>query len=185
MSDTDPKPIFILTGGTGSGKTTFLLQMLAFLRRHDLFITGFAAVSDPGDGPSAAYDIMDLSSGKTLPLAARKSTRGWRPHGSFYFNPEGLQMGERILENALIRGADLMVVDEIGPFELEGKIWAKSLSSILHSRSCPVLLVVREKLVQQVIRHWHLEDARVVNIREKKPDQAANEVIIQKGISFE
>jgi nucleoside-triphosphatase len=182
MPDNDHKPVFILTGGTGSGKTTFLLQMIGILRGYGLSITGFAAASVAEDGPSGSYDILDLVSGRKLSLATRRFTEGWEQSGNFFFNPEGIRMGRSILEDTQMQGIDLMVVDEIGPFELEGKIWADSLSRILARRSCSMLLVVREKLLGLVIKHWSLDDAVIIDIRQNKPDEAAAELMSITGI---
>jgi nucleoside-triphosphatase THEP1 len=79
-----------------------------------------------------------------------------------------------------MQGIDLMVVDEIGPFELEGKIWASSLSRILARRSCSMLLIVRERLLGQVMKHWSLDDAVIIDIRQHKPDEAAAELMSYK-----
>ena len=182
MPENDHHPVFILTGGTGSGKTTFLLQMIEILRESGLSVSGFAAVSVPRDGPSHSYDLLDLGSGKMHPLASASFSEGWEQTGGFYFDPEGIRTGRRIFEDARIRHVDLMVVDEVGPFELDGKIWAGNLSRILPRRPCSMLLVVREKLVQQVVGHWHLDDVVIIDIRQTEPDLAADAVISKTGM---
>ena len=99
MSDKDLRSVFIITGETGSGKTTFLLKLIEELRGKALSIAGFAALSVPEDGPSGSFSILDLVSGKILPLASRRFTEGWEQSGKFYFNPEGILMGKNILED--------------------------------------------------------------------------------------
>jgi len=177
MSDKDHKSVFIITGKTGSGKTSFLLKMIEELRRKDLSIAGFAAMSVPGDGPSGSFDILDLVSGKIIPLASRRFSEGYERIGNFYFNPEGIQTGIDLLEDPLINNNDLIAVDEIGPFELEGKVWAESLTRLLDRRSCPVLLVVREQLLAEVINKWCLQDAMILDIGRLNPDQAATMIL--------
>jgi nucleoside-triphosphatase THEP1 len=173
MSDNNHGPIFIITGETGSGKTTFLLNLIEELRESSLSIAGFAALSVPEDGPSGSFDILDLVSGKILPLASRRFTEGWEQSGKFYFNPEGILQGRNILENTLMAENDLIIVDEIGPFELEGKIWADPLTRLLERQLCSILLVVRKQLVAQVIQHWNLRDAMIIDAGQTEPDQAA------------
>ena len=179
MSDKDPRSVFIITGETGSGKTTFLLKLIEELRGKALSIAGFAALSVPGDGPSGSFNILDLASGKILPLASRRFTEGWEKVGKFYFNPEGILMGKKILEDPVIINNDLIVVDEIGPFELEGEIWADSITRILTRQCCSILLVVREQLVAQVAQQWSLKDAMIIEIGQTKPDQAAAMILLQ------
>ena len=181
MSDKDHRHIFIITGETGSGKTTFLLNLIDELHCKALSIAGFAALSVPQDGPSGSFNILDLVSGKILPLASRRFTRGWEKFGKFYFNPDGILMGKNILEDPLIMNHDLVVVDEIGPFELEGKIWAESLTRLLARRSCSVLLVVREHLVEKVIQEWNLGDVMIIDFGKTKPNQAVT-VILSRSV---
>ena len=179
MPDKDHRSVFIITGKTGSGKTTFLLELIEKLKGKALSIAGFAALSVPQDGPSGSYNILDLESGKILPLASGRFTKGWEQLGRFYFNPDGIGMGKNILEDPLINNNDLIVVDEIGPFELEGKIWADSLTRLLARRSCPVLMVVRATLVAQVIQEWSLQDATIIEIGKSGPDEVAIRILSQ------
>ena len=71
MSDKDCMPLIILTGKTGSGKTTFLLNLIEDLRSDSYSMAGFAALAVPDQGLSGAYNILDLVTGKILPLASR------------------------------------------------------------------------------------------------------------------
>jgi nucleoside-triphosphatase THEP1 len=182
VSDNDHKPVFIITGEPGSGKTTFLLKLIEELRGKSLSIAGFAALSVPEDGPSGSFNILDLVSGMMLPLASRRFTKGWHQYGNFYFNPEGILMGKNILEDPKITDNDLIVVDEIGPFELEGQVWADPLTRLLTRQCCSVLLVVREPLVGQVIQKWNLEEAVIMEPGQINPDQAADMVRSQTGV---
>lgn len=174
MPDKEHNSVFIVSGETGSGKTTFVMRLIEVLQGQSLSITGFTALSVPHDGPSGSFNMLDLDSGKIIPLASRRFYEGWEQVGNFFFNPEGIGMGKRILEDALKTEHDILVVDEIGPFELEGKIWAESLTPILERRVCPVLLVVRQPLVAAVVQKWNLQDAVLINIRQLNPDQAAD-----------
>lgn len=181
MPEKDHKSVFIITWETGSGKTTFLLKLIEELRGEALSLAGFAALSVPEDGPSGSFNILDLVSGKVLPLASRRFNKGWEPIGNFYFNPEGMLMGTNILEDPLINNNDLIVVDEIGPFELDGKIWAESLTRLLAMRSGPVLLVVREQLISQVMDKWSLTDAMIIEFGQLRPEQAATMILSHTG----
>jgi nucleoside-triphosphatase THEP1 len=183
MPEKDHNSVFITTGKTGSGKTTFLLKLIEEMRGKALSLAGFAALSVPEDDPSGSFNILDLVSGKILPLASRRFTEGWEQYGRFYFNPAGIGMGKNILEDPLIINNDLIIVDEIGPYELDGKIWAESLTRLLTGQSCSILLVVREQLVNQVLQQWSLKDAMIIEFGQIKPDQAAAMILSQtRGI---
>jgi len=181
MSDKEHGSVFIITGDTGSGKTTFLLELIEELRGKDLSIAGFAALSVPEDGPSGSFNILDLVSQRILPLASRRFSEGWEPIGNFYFNPDGLQLGITILEDPQIINNDLVIVDEVGPFELDGKIWAECLTRLLAARSCSLLLVVRESLVSQVMHKWSLTDAMIIEFGQWKPEKVATMILSHSG----
>jgi nucleoside-triphosphatase THEP1 len=178
MPDKRQRPVYILTGETGSGKTTFLLQLVRNLKPY-LTIAGFAAVSVPEGGTRGRYDLLDLASGMSLPLASANSPWGWTSPGRYAFNPEAVRMGRRILEDALTESTDLIAVDEIGPFELAGKIWADPLTRLLQRPHPSVLLVVRQSLVTPVKQKWSLEDAVILDILRIHPDEAASLMLIQ------
>ncbi len=190
----DHRPVFILTGETGSGKTTFLLKLIEELRGKALSLAGFVALSIPGDGPSGSYNILDLVSGKILSLASRKFAKGWKQIGNFYFNPEGIQMGKEILDDPLIINNYLIVFDAvllslpvmhgaignpIFAFLLDGKVWADSLTHLLSGQNYSVLLVVREQLVSRVMQVWKLEHAMIIEIGQVEPDQVAAAILSQ------
>ena len=82
-------------------------------------------------------------------------------------------MGQDILDDPMICDNDLVIVDEIGPFELDGKIWANSLTRLLDRQCCALLLVVREQLITEVIQKWKLNDPVIIDIEQTKNDQAA------------
>ena len=119
---------------------------------------------------------------KICPRAiSEKLKEGWEQFGQFYFNPEGIHLGRNILEDPLIINHDLIVVDEIGPFELEGKIWADCLTRLLGRQYPSILLVVREALVPQVIHQWSLKDAMIIDTGRIKPGQAATMILSKTG----
>ena len=157
------------------------MKLIEELRKQAFSIAGFVALSIPGDGPSGSYNILDLVSGKVLPLASRKIAKGWKQMGNFYFNPQGIQMGREILEDPLIIKNDLIVIDEVGPFELDGKVWADSLTPLLGGQKYSVLLVVREQLVSRVIQQWSLKNAMIFEIGQVKPTQVSAAILSQKS----
>ena len=91
------------------------------------------------------YEIQNIQTGKTLPLASRGFIENWNKTGNFYFNPEAILFGNKILTDPGLIKNDLIVLDEIGPFELDGKIWADSVSHLIITSDCPMILVVRNK----------------------------------------
>ena len=81
------------------------------------------------------------------------------------------------MEQAVIRGTDLLVIDEIGPFELNDKIWAAAISGLCKNPCCYMLWVVRRTLVDQVKGKWNLQNAVIIDTDRVQVDQAEGMIL--------
>ena len=142
-------PILILwTGPKHSGKTTRALDLVNSAIEEGFRITGLLALSIYNDGILNGFYAYDLASTIKKPLAKRNNVQG---KSGFTFISEGLKIGVKALSENSLKNTDLIILDEYGPFELSGRIWRKSVDSILSSGNIATLLVVREELVKDVI----------------------------------
>jgi len=147
--------LYILSGDTGSGKTTRAAEVVARLRARGLRVGGILAPGLLDNGRRTGFDVVNLASGESAPLA-RENAGGSAPHAQwsrFAFSPEGLALGSRAL-GPDARDADVVLVDEVGPFELAGGGWAPALDRLVGEHEGPVLLVVRASIVDAVRRRW-------------------------------
>jgi len=157
--------IFIITGDPGSGKTSFLSELILSLRKRKITMTGFLSPSFLSGNQGHSYKIQNIETGERLPLSSRKFTAGWIRIGNFFFNPEALLAGNRILNNPGFNDYNLIIIDEVGPFELNDKIWADSISKILSLSNGYMIWVVRKNLVQEVIKKWNLKNTDLIDIQ--------------------
>ncbi|KPK81193.1 MAG: hypothetical protein AMS27_15675 [Bacteroides sp. SM23_62_1] len=171
------KQIFIITGHTGSGKTTFLQNLVETIMKEGYSVTGFLAPLSLSDSQNQSYEIQNIETRKCIPLASRKAISGWIKTGGFYFNPEAINAGNNILRIPAILNSDLIIVDEVGPFELDDKIWAHSISRLLSLPDITMILVVRIKLVQNVIEKWNLKITDIINIEFVTVTEASKMII--------
>jgi nucleoside-triphosphatase THEP1 len=169
--------VFIITGKTGGGKTTFVARLIKRLRKHSLTVSGFLAVRSGSDEQRHLYEIFMLDTGKTMPLASRKPMRDWIKMTNFYFNPEAILFGNRILNDPRILKRNLIVVDEIGIFELEGNIWADSVSRLVSKSENMMIWVVRDTILDKVIQKWDLQDTVILNIEKVSVGQAEKRIL--------
>lgn len=108
---------------------------------------------------------MDLHGGELTPLARRKT--GPEPgRMPFTFFHEGLKAGRQALSPNICLGADLIIVDEVGPLELSGKGWARFLGPLLRLKKPKNLWVVRTGLVDKVCRAWSIDSPLIVEVTE-------------------
>jgi nucleoside-triphosphatase THEP1 len=147
--------LYILSGDTGSGKTTRAAEVVEGVRARGLRVGGILAPGLLDNGRRTGFDVVNLASGESAPLA-REDAGGSASHAQwsrFAFSPEGLALGSRAL-GPDARDADVVLVDEVGPFELAGGGWAPALDRLAGEHEGPVLLVVRASIVDAVKRRW-------------------------------
>lgn len=169
------RPTTIVTGATGSGKTTLATAVVERLRARGVRVAGILAPGYVAGGRRTGFDIVNLANGERETLAREEQhIAGPHPRWSrFAFSLEGLALGHRALgEDA--RGADVVVVDEVGPFELSGGGWADALDALLAISSSAMLLVVRESVVDAVKARWGSAESVVFDVSSASPDEIAD-----------
>jgi nucleoside-triphosphatase THEP1 len=167
----------IVTGATGSGKTTLTKAVIERLRARGVRVAGVLAPGFLADGRRTGFDIVNLATGEQAPLAREQEhVAGPHPRWSrFAFSPEGLALGREALgEDA--RGADVVVVDEVGPFELSGGGWADALDALAKTFPGAVLLVVRESVVDEVRARWGSAESVVYDVSSADPQGVADQL---------
>jgi nucleoside-triphosphatase THEP1 len=151
--------VFIISGEQGSGKTTFLVQIIEELKRSGIHPNGFIAKGFWINKERSQFDLIDLSNQHRILFCSKEFNQSWEQIGHFYINPAAIDFGEKILELARANQSTLCVIDEIGPFELQNKGWSHSIFSIIKSDpDLPMIWVVRKNLVQPVIAHFGVKD---------------------------
>lgn len=155
------RPTLILWAGPKhSGKTTAATELAEAVRQSGFTVGGFLAPSIYRQEQLMDFDILDLKNGRRAKLAERK------PKGSdvvgFTFCDQGVQLGRQALQSAFTSPVDLVVVDEFGPLELDGRGWRSDVDSLLGSSVPALLLVVRDDVVQSVRRLYNTFSPHIV-----------------------
>lgn len=143
---------WIVTGGRGAGKTTFCARVAEWAREARWEIAGLLSLPRPERGPKAAIEVLDLRQGTRRLLATRGGEGGIR-WGEWCFDPEALAWGNRVLSS--VRVCDLLIVDEIGPLELEaGTGWSAALPLLGGTSYCIALVVIRPEYALSHFLRW-------------------------------
>lgn len=147
---TNRSKLVLWTGQKHSGKTTSAASLVNTARKEGFNVAGLLAPSVYRDGELLGFDVIDLQNETRVPLARRKTEAG--KAGRFEFLQNGLKLGDAILSVEATKSADLIVIDEFGPLELNGRGWRKSVDSLTTSSNALILLVVRQELAESVRR---------------------------------
>lgn len=170
--------IFIITGNQGSGKTTFLQEMIFGLANNNLQTGGILAVGFWKNYERDYFELVDLKSKNGILFCQREPKEGWEKLRHFYINPSGQKFGEAALDPAYLKDSDIVVIDEIGPFELKGKGWAQSIHSILEKLSGMFMVwVVRKSLLDEVSSHFNIQPLKVYDVEEISAENVANYIL--------
>jgi nucleoside-triphosphatase THEP1 len=92
--------------------------------------------------------------------------------GPYSFDPDGLARARRVLIRAISAECDLLIIDEIGPLELEqGEGFAPILDLLPVEGPTHTLIVVRPALLDQLLPHLKGIDSTVINVTEGNRDE--------------
>lgn len=171
------KNIFIITGKQGSGKTTFLYNLVLFLKEKNIYVGGIAAKGIWEKSNRVGFDIINLMNGQSKNLCSKYYQNNWLKTGSFFFNPEGILFGEKILTFENSKFPEIIVIDEIGPFELRGQVWAKKINELLVLPDLLMIWVVRKSLLEKVKQNWDFQPVSVWEVGDSEPYKAGEFIL--------
>ncbi len=167
-------PVFIITGSQGEGKTTFARELACNLNQKNIKTGGVLAVAEYKNGINTSYWAEDIQLGSQKLLIARNNTEE-NGSGPFVFNEEGLQFGKDVLCESY-KTDKLVILDEIGPMEMKGRGWDSTIRQLVNDRQKPMIWVVRESMVEQVLAKYNTEAAFIIHAGHSKPEQAARQI---------
>lgn len=148
------KKIYILSRPKQSGKTTRLMKWFADKKNIDGIFQPVV------EGKRFIYHILSKTL-KLLEAHEQVSSEKIIAVGKFQFNKDVFEWAQTVLSGTLNNKLDWLIVDEVGPLELEGKGLEPVITKIINEReSFPgkILFVVRENLLRDFLVHYKIED---------------------------
>lgn len=165
FAEMETRLIFIITGEQGEGKTIRIKEVVTELKKQKVPVKGFIAEGEWQGDARNAFLIRDIETGKQEPLCSDEFQAGFIQHGRFYFNPVAIDFGERLLQPSA--PGEVLVIDEIGVFELQDTVWANRFNYLLHKTKNPLLITVRKFFLDEVIRHFGIEHPFLFSCQQK------------------
>ena len=170
--------LFLLTGPINSGKSSAVAQIAQRLREEKIAIGGIVSLPILQSGIKIGFDALCLSTRKTANLArfktlVRNPTLADIAIGQWIIFVEGIKFCNQQIEETLQNNPQIIIIDEIGPIELQGKGFRPVLDKILLGQEklpFHLLLVVRISLVEEVRRLYSNRDFTIFNLQENLAD---------------
>jgi len=169
--------IYILSGKRNSGKSTILEGVINGLQDKELRIAGISAPAIIQNGRKTGFYVQDIRTGKKTLLCKRRSESIPSSPQLFEFFDNGLNLGKQALSPDTIKDADLIIIDEVGPFELKGECWAETIEQIFNNSEKPMLWVVRKGLVDKVCMYFGAMNRHVFDIEFHNTESIVSEII--------
>ncbi len=168
--------VIIVAGDQGSGKTTFLSDVVGLVSER-IIVGGVLAKGTWQGAERDSFTLEDVGRGRSLLFCQCTPVSGWERIRRFYVNPAGQEFGEQALSEENLGASRLVVIDEVGPFELQGKGWTGPLQRLSRKKGIILLLAVRRALVGEVIRHWGFDGVTLFDAAVDGPRDCARRII--------
>jgi nucleoside-triphosphatase THEP1 len=142
--------ILIFTGPIKSGKTTQLMQWTASKKNIDGIFQPII------EERRFLYHIAS----KTLKQFETDYVENVLTIGGYKFLKDSFEWAKDILRKSIEEPLDYLIIDEIGPLELDGKGLEPAITELLENENKfigKIIFVVRENLLEKFVKHYHLE----------------------------
>ena len=137
---------------------------------------GFLAIGIHENGKRIGFDLLNLRTSRQIELCRTTMHPNWLKQGIFYFDPQGITIGNDILASVNPESSQLVVIDEIGPMELNNQGWGNSIEKLCRSAVPPHLWVVRRNLVDIISRKWNTGTIYIFDIGKDTIEEAVGKL---------
>lgn len=153
--------IFVIKGKIGSGKTTVVKELIENLKNKGIKIGGIFTQKIFENDERIGYDIVDAKTNTAETFLRINHCETCEKIGIFSIFPEGIRKGEESLHPEKTENDQVVVIDEVGKLELNGKGWAKQLDYLIQSGRNHLLIAVRDEFSEEVLEKWNIQHAAV------------------------
>jgi molybdopterin-guanine dinucleotide biosynthesis protein A len=159
----------MVTGKPGSGKTTWVMNLARLLSKEFIQVGGICSAGVWEEGIRDQFYVKDLENGHQRLLCDHENSGHDIPFGHFFFKKKGLDFGLTALNKVHFTHPDVLIIDEVGGLELQNGGWSRFLGTLDDELAGTVIMVVRESLIDQVVKHWKLVDYQIIRPEDLSP----------------
>lgn len=166
----------LLIASSGMGKTTACLRAVELAQARKLKVAGVLSRPVYQGQVKTAIALRDISTGQAR-ILARANHAGEGPRvGVWTFDPASIVWGQQVL--ASLSPCDLLVIDEIGPLELEMEQGLTNALDALRNADYHLALVtLRPALVETVTTKLNGLDASTMTLDEHNRDEQPQAIV--------
>jgi nucleoside-triphosphatase len=173
--------VVLLTGERGVGKTYLCQQVVRQARVLGRRCAGVVSPAVFDGGRKVAITLVDVATGESRPLAFADEVPGEVRSGRFRFVSSTLEWGARVVETST--PCDLLVVDEVGPIELEsGKGLVAALDVLRAGGFALALVVVRPELIEELAELLSDSEVQILEVTLTNRDQLPEHIVGLLGV---
>jgi nucleoside-triphosphatase len=168
--------ILFITGPQGGGKTTFVKELAALLKKSGFSTGGFIAEGYWENNLRSGFDIVEIGELNKELLCNTIAGKGDEKFHRFFFKQKGLQFGNQILEKTA--GKNLVVIiDEVGALELQGRGWANALEKLIKNPPLAMIWTVRENIAERISSRFDIIPDALWNINYTTPENVFKAIL--------
>ena len=168
--------VVLITGGIHQGKTTFTQKIVTDLIEKKIRVAGFLSTGVDENGERKGFNLYDIETSESIELCSTRKDENRLQFGHYYFNNDAFVKGNQILGIENISGKQLIVIDEIGPLELNNQGWTNAIETITKRTSIPHVWVVRQTIIRKIIRKWNVGNVYVYDISESTVQEVQDKI---------
>ncbi|HAN00366.1 MAG TPA: hypothetical protein DCQ26_17360 [Marinilabiliales bacterium] len=168
--DRQKPSVLIISGETHRGKTTYSQKLVSLMLEQNMPLTGFLTVNTTQKAEEPSYAIKLLPRNGELPFIESEAREHWIKFRKYYFNTDIFQKGMKHVEAGISATSKFVILDEIGPLEMENKGWSPLIEQLCTRVDIFQIWVVRRHLVPLVIKKWDVGHVYIADIEHDKPE---------------
>ena len=163
--------VVIITGEIGSGKTSLISALALRCKESGIKTGGIIAPAVYENGEKRGYNLIDVSTNRKTPLSQTNQIKGMASVGKYFFIQEAILFGREALSVQRNKDMQIVFIDEIGAWELQGQGWGTSLNELIINCEMPLILSVRKKFLELVVESWVLQNPLVIEAKDASVDE--------------
>ncbi|NPA36852.1 MAG: DUF2478 domain-containing protein [Chlorobi bacterium] len=160
--------VFIVSGNVAEGKTTFLGNLATVLKDKGISVGGVYSKRIVANGDTIGYNIVSFTSGKDVQYLQLKDGKVNNEIGRWKVIPGSFGVAKEIFRAELEEEKKVVIIDEAGKLEICGGGWKDEIDSRLKRRGSVLVLSVRKKYVEDVIKTFHIHNPHIIDVADEK-----------------